>query len=272
MKLYEYPILEQSRGRYLWVRVQRFCILPLRALYFVLRLPIIVLVAFFLESRYAERRDPPSWIIRRILKIAYRNTPRVLVCMPFKEEQSETAYQQVVRPLITKHFGGTCVRFSHPVVDGDWPRALRRALLSHTIVVFDLSFRNKNVELERRYYDSMLRSIGDLEHRHIDLRCVEQPPEGRFRDGKALGTSVLHYNDDLIGLMDLADRFRDRMQSCLLALRFQRGIVNPWILYPMARWEVPEGATWLDGRTWFGIERDWVEDEDLPEAIGKLGA
>ncbi len=104
MKLYEDLVLEPSRLQYLMLCVQRLYIFSLRILFFLLRLPIIIL-AFFIESSYVDRRDPPPHIVRWILKVAYRNTPRVLVCMPFHKEHPES----IPRPDFTS-FRATAAR------------------------------------------------------------------------------------------------------------------------------------------------------------------
>ncbi len=268
MKVHEYPILVHASDEYWAIRLKRACLFPLKMCDFVLRVPVHV-VALFLQLRHADRRDPPSWPLRWIMRASTRTKPRILVCMPFRVEPCENAYRYVVQPLVERHLGGKCVRFSHPI-DGDWRVALRRELLHSTIVVFDMSFHNQNVDLERRYYASIVRSIGLFERKFIEIMYVEQH-DGGFMDGKSIVGGVIHYNDDLIGLMDLADHLRQEMESNLADLRFQRGIVHPWVLFPMAPWEVPDDVTWIDGRTAYGLIEDWVENEELPDDISRLG-
>jgi len=191
--------------------------------------------------------------------------------MPFQREECNTAYRHVVKPIIENYLEASCVRFRHPVA-GDWRAELRSALLFHTIVVFDLSFDNPNVMLERDYYESIRRSINNAEQRHIEIRFVQQPANGRFLDGKSIPGPVIYYNDDLCGLMDFADRFRGQIENSLRDIGFRPGFLRPFVLYPMASWEVPDDMTWLDGSTIRGLSEHWVKGGELPDDIGKISS
>lgn len=202
----------------------------------------------------------------------FRQTPSVLVCMPFHSEQPEIAYRLVVKPLVERFFGGKCVRLTHPTV-GDWRRDLRRELLYSHLAVFDLSFDNESVRLEKEYYDAFAKAT--VEKRYICISYMwDRPPligERRLPRPK-VSADCLYYDCSDDDLIDFAEQLTQRMRSELVSIGFRKGIMDPWVIYPQpppAGLDVDTIDTEEEAAQ---FEKEWVENIRFRHADFGLGS
>ena len=226
-------------------RIRKLLLSPLthgfRIFHFVLRVGVFSADALVFRGRLFFVRP---WRWGRFASFLFRQTPRILVCMPFDALPSERVYQCIIKPMIRLCFGVNCVRISHPV-DGDWREALRDHLLRSHVVIFDHSFGRDTVETEWTYLttiqartDPTQRGLVRICYRpdgpagpittanqdHPDIALTSQSAE------EFGGTPVPFTFDD--PLVEFAGEFYRRMVHALKAAGFQQGLVDSWVLYP----------------------------------------
>lgn len=171
--------------------------------------------------------DPPrkgGWLLRQ--------TPKILVCMPFDVEAAEITYQLVLRPLIRRFFGGKCIRCKHRTL-GDWRKEVRKQMLYCHLTIFDLSFDNQNVQTEKRYFDQLEEHF--YEKSQISIHYIYDRPSPN-PERQVFYPTVAHeslaYDCTDADFRDLAAALRERVESELSRIGFKKGRVDPWVVYP----------------------------------------
>lgn len=180
--------------------------------------------------------------------------------MPFDHEPTEIAYRLVVKPLIEIVFGGKCIRLRHKVghENDDWQKMLLKEFVSSHAFIFDLSYDNEHVRREREFYRIFCEIKGgrfrDEQAIHISTMSDDPFPEMgipkpvRIRPTIVDDTLYYHWQQDY--LLDFSHALRDRIQSALEGIGFERGVFDLWVLYPKTtrydlEWAAAFESYWL---------------------------
>jgi len=258
-----------------WQLARRVLIFPLRLVFYMglksLRFVVIGIDAIILKGRLLTRAP---WRLGIVARFLFRQTPKVLVCMPFGDPACESMYRHILKPIVKWHLGGKCVRISHPV-PGDWRESLRESMLFTHVTVFDLSLCNENVLLEKSYHDELMKTFS-LEKRMVCisydwnenyLGLMERGlriPWSRKEFEKQCGHEIVFYEYFTSPIGPFADALQRRLEEALEGIGFQRGFFDPWVVYPKTPEDLPGDVSMIDSvDEALEIRERWKKDARL---------